>query len=90
MGGVYAAVYMPFRIVQEMGWVRISSTFPDHARQDAGHGCGYAFVINAMFSFLRSRAFLSHTFTVNLFIANYSGTKRAAFMNWENYVFIVI
>jgi len=49
MGGVYAALYMPFRIVQEMGCVRISSTFPDHARQDAGHGCNYTLVINAMF-----------------------------------------
>ena len=64
MGGVYAAVYMPFRVVQEMGCVRISSPFPDHARQDAGHGWGYAFVIIAMFSLLRSWIFLSHTFEV--------------------------
>ena len=64
MGGDYAAVYMPFRIVQEMGCVRINSPFPDHAWQDAGHGCSYAFLINAMFLLLRSRVFLSHTFTI--------------------------
>jgi hypothetical protein len=44
MGGVYAAGYMPFGIMQEIGCVRISSLFPDHDRQDAGHGCCFAFV----------------------------------------------
>jgi len=43
MGGGYAVVYMPFGKIQEMGCVRISSTFPDHDRQDAGHGCGKSF-----------------------------------------------
>ena len=80
MGGVYAAAYMLFRIVQEMGCVRISSPFPDHARQDAGHGYKYVLGIVAMFSLLRNRVFLSHTFTDNFLIVNYGGTKRAALM----------
>jgi hypothetical protein len=44
MGGVYAACYMPFGIKQEIGCVRTSSLFPDHERQDAGHGCCFAYV----------------------------------------------
>ena len=88
MDGVYAAVYMSFGIMQEMGCVRTSGPFPDLARQDAGQGAGYAFfdychvfLLTVDLSIRVCQPFLSQVLQVDFLIVNDGGTKRAAIMS---------